>query len=64
MGADGVVVVREGIELLLELCKSSRRRLLCQVALERLMQALDLALVWPLCNGPCLRESQAARLST
>jgi hypothetical protein len=21
-------------------------------------------LVWPLCNGPCLRESQAARLST
>jgi len=41
--ADVVVVVSEGIELALELCERLRGRPLGQVALERLVQALDLA---------------------
>ena len=42
MRADVVVVVDEGIELLLELCERARALLLGQIALERLVQALDL----------------------
>src|SRR5205823_7438353 len=44
-------VAAERVELGLELCKRPRGRLLCQVALERLVQALHLAerlqVVWP-----------------
>ena len=43
MRATVVVVAAERVELGLELCKRPRGRLLCQVALERLVQALHLA---------------------
>jgi hypothetical protein len=41
--SDVVVVVAEGIELALQLCGRLSGCLLCQVALERLMQALNFA---------------------
>src|ERR1044072_4743960 len=40
---DRVVVMREGVKLALQLRERPHRRLVCQVALERLVQALDLA---------------------
>jgi hypothetical protein len=43
--ADVVVIVDEGIELALELSERLGGRLLGQVALERLVQALNLAQV-------------------